>query len=55
VIPESNYDKLKAELFKILNELNEMKNNLTKKRDVNTQIFKTTQTFKTNKLNKGYY
>jgi len=33
VIPELNYDKLKAELFKILNELNEMKNNLTKKRD----------------------
>ena len=33
VIPESNYDKLKAESFKILNELNEMKNNATKKRD----------------------
>ena len=33
VIPESNYDKLKAESFKILNELNEMKNNLANKRD----------------------
>jgi hypothetical protein len=33
VIPESNYDKLKSESFKILNELNEMKNNFTNKRD----------------------
>jgi hypothetical protein len=42
VIPESNYDKLKAVSFKILNGLNEMKNNLTKKRDEKTrQIFKT--------------
>jgi DNA-binding protein H-NS len=33
LIPESNYDKLKAESFKILNELNELKNNLANKRD----------------------
>jgi hypothetical protein len=33
VIPESNYDKLKAESFKILNELNEIKTNFTNKRD----------------------